>query len=92
MLTDGIDSGRGTSFDAELRIAPRGQAAVYVVSNTGLERARKLREFDSLSGASNSAVRFNQPHKRPAALDASERNIESLTRSTGGTIVSAVFV
>jgi hypothetical protein len=44
VLTDGIDSGRGTTFDAALRAALQSQTTVYVVSNTQIERARKQEE------------------------------------------------
>src|SRR6185503_77653 len=33
VLTDGIDSGRGSSFEAALRAALQSQITVYVVSN-----------------------------------------------------------
>jgi VWFA-related protein len=89
VLTDGIDSGRGTTYDAALRAALEAQATVYVVSNSAIERAKKQMELNQLVGASASAVRFNQLRIDDLrlgieALDASEKNLEHLTNSTGG--------
>ena len=89
VLTDGIDSGRGTSFESALRSALQSQTTVYVVSNTQIERARKERELETLLSGSNSAVRFNQLRIDDlrlglAALSDSERNLDQLTASTGG--------
>ena len=89
VLTDGIDSGRGTTFDAALRAALQAQTTVYVVSNTQIERARKQEELSTLLAGSDSAVRFNQLRIDDlrlglAALTASERNLEQLTAATGG--------
>jgi VWFA-related protein len=89
VLSDGIDSGRGTSFDAALRAALQGQTTVYVISNTDIERAKKQEELATLLSASDSAVRFNQLRIDDlrlglAALTESERNLEQLTAATGG--------
>jgi Ca-activated chloride channel family protein len=89
VLTDGIDSGRGTSFDAALRAALQSQTTIYVVSNTQIERARKQEELATLLSGSDSAVRFNQLRIDDlrlglAALGDSERNLEQLTTATGG--------
>jgi VWFA-related protein len=89
VLTDGIDSGRGTTFDAALRAALQSQTTVYVVSNTQIERARKQEELATLLSGSESAVRFNQLRIDDlrlglAALNDSERNLEQLTVATGG--------
>jgi Ca-activated chloride channel family protein len=89
VLTDGIDSGRGTTFDSALRAALQSQTTVYVVSNTQIERARKQDELSTLLAGSDSAVRFNELRIDDlrlglAALDASERNLERLTAATGG--------
>jgi Ca-activated chloride channel family protein len=91
VLTDGIDSGRGTTFDAALRAALQSQTTVYVVSNTGIERARKESELSVLLSASGSARRFNELRIGDLrlgleALSASERNLEQLTRATGGRV------
>jgi Ca-activated chloride channel family protein len=89
VLTDGIDSGRGTTFDTALRAALQYQTTIYVVSNTQIERARKQEELTTLLSGSDSTVRFNQLRIEDlrlglAALDDSERNLEQLTTATGG--------
>ena len=91
VLTDGIDSGRGTTFDAALRAALQSQTTVYVVSNTEIERAKKQSELSVLLSASSSAQRFNELRIGDLrlgleALDASERNLDQLTRATGGRV------
>jgi VWFA-related protein len=88
VLTDGVDSGRGATFDAALRAALQSQTTIYVVSNTQIERARKQKELATLS-ASESALRFNQLRIEDLrlgldALDQSELNLERLTAATGG--------
>jgi VWFA-related protein len=89
VLTDGIDSGRGSTFDSALRSALQTQTTVYVVSNTEIERAKKQEELNSLLTGSSSTVKFNQIRIDDlrmglAALDASEKNLDELTRATGG--------
>lgn len=89
VLTDGIDSGRGSTFDAALRAALQSQAAIYVVSNTQIERSAKQEELSLLLSANESVRRFNQLRIDDlrlglVALDASEQNLEQLTASTGG--------
>jgi VWFA-related protein len=89
VLTDGIDSGRGSTFDAALRAALQSQTTVYVVSNTQIERARKQEELAALLAGSDSSVKFNQLRIEDlrlglAALADSERNLEQLTSATGG--------
>ncbi|HKO95588.1 MAG TPA: VWA domain-containing protein [Pyrinomonadaceae bacterium] len=89
VLTDGIDSGRGSSFEAALRAALQSQTTVYVISNTQIERAKKEAQLEELTKGSDSAVRFNQIRIDDLrlglqALDVSERHLEELTRVTGG--------
>lgn len=91
VLTDGVDSGRGTTFDAALRAALQSQTTVYVVSNIQIERVRKESELSALLYESASAQRFNELRigtLRLAieALGASERNLDQLTRATGGRV------
>jgi Ca-activated chloride channel homolog len=91
VLTDGIDSGRGTTFDVALRAALKSQTTIYVVSNTEIERVRKQSELSVLLSGSESAQRFNELRIGDLrlgleALDASERNLEQLTRATGGRV------
>jgi VWFA-related protein len=89
VLTDGIDSGRGSTFEAALRAALQSQTTVYVISNTQIERARKEEHLSLLTSGSDSAVKFNQLRIEDlrmglAALDASERHLAELTAATGG--------
>jgi VWFA-related protein len=89
VLTDGIDSGRGATFESALRSALQTQTAVYVVSNTEIERGKKQEELSELLIGSSSSVKFNQLRIDDLrlgleALDASEKNLEALTRATGG--------
>lgn len=89
VLTDGIDSGRGSTFEAALRAALKSQTAVYVVSNTQIERSAKREELSLMESASDSVRKFNQIRIDDlqlglAALDASEQNLEQLTAATGG--------
>ena len=90
VLSDGIDSNRGNATgDAALRALLEAQVTVYCIANTGIERTRKRAELDNLLGGPDSSVRFNQLRigdlrESLRVLDASERNLEALTRATGG--------
>lgn len=89
VLTDGIDSGRGSSFEAALRASLQSQTAIYVVSNTRIERAAKEKELASLLATTDSNQKFNQIHIDDLrlgieVLDASEQKLEQLTMATGG--------
>ena len=64
-------------------------AAIYVVSNTQIERSAKQGELSLLLSANDSVRKFNQLRIDDlrlglAALDASEQNLEQLTAATGG--------
>jgi VWFA-related protein len=90
VLSDGIDSNRGSSTaESALRALLEAQASVYVISNTQIERAEKQSELDGLLAGGDSAVRFNQLRigdlrEGLRVLDLSEENLSVLTRSTGG--------
>ena len=89
VLTDGIDSGRGATFEAALRAALQSQTTVYVISNTQIERSRKQEEISALLSGSESTLRFNRLRIDDlrlglAALDQSELHLEQLTAATGG--------
>jgi VWFA-related protein len=90
VLSDGIDSGRGTATLADsLRALLEAQAVVYVVSNTEIERANKRAELDTLLAGSPSVIRFNELRigdlrEGLRVLDASEQNLARLTAATGG--------
>ncbi|HKO62673.1 MAG TPA: VWA domain-containing protein, partial [Pyrinomonadaceae bacterium] len=91
VLTDGIDSGRGSTFDAALRAALQSQTTIYVISNTEIERTRKQQELETLLTTSESAARFNKLRIDDLrmgldALAASERNLDALTSATGGRV------
>jgi len=91
VLTDGIDNADGASFQAALRSALQSQTAVYVVSNTEIERIEKERELEKLLSASDSAVKFNQLRIQDlrlglAALAASDKNLQELANATGGRV------
>jgi Ca-activated chloride channel family protein len=90
ILSDGIDSGRGTTtYQGALRALLESQVIAYVVSNTEISRAAKLAELDSILGGSDSAVRFNQLRvddlrEGLRVLDQSESKLAQLTTATGG--------
>ena len=89
VLSDGIDSGRGSSIDAAFRALLESQVVVYVVSNTEIARATKLAELDTLLNGGDAAVRFNQLRiddlrEGLRVLDRSEQLLAQLTAGTGG--------
>src|SRR5689334_24927942 len=90
VLSDGIDSGRGTtSLENALQSLIQAQVTVYVVSNTEIARASKRAELDQLLGATGGAAQFNQLRIEDLreglrALDRSEQNLAQLAAATGG--------
>jgi VWFA-related protein len=89
VLTDGIDSGKGTTLESAVRALLQAQVTVYVVSNTEISRAEKRADLDSLTSASDSAQRFNKLRIDDLrlglqALDQSEQMLADLTTATGG--------
>ena len=90
VLSDGIDSGRGTtSIQAALRALLEAQVTAYVVSNTQISRAAKRAELDSLITGTDSSVKFNHLRAEDLrvslrVLDQSEENLAQLTAATGG--------
>jgi Ca-activated chloride channel homolog len=89
VLSDGIDSGRGSSLESAFRALLEAQVVVYVVSNTEIARATKLAELDSLLNGSESTVRFNQLRiddlrEGLRVLDQSEQRLAQLTSASGG--------
>lgn len=89
VLSDGIDSGRGTSLESAFKALLEAQVVVYVVSNTEIARATKLAELDSLLNGSDSTVRFNQIRiddlrEGLRVLDQSEQRLAQLTSASGG--------
>ena len=89
VLSDGIDNADGATFQTALRGALQSQTAIYVISNTQIERAEKQRELNTMMGGSQASAKFNQLHIEDlkmglAALNASERNLQDLATTTGG--------
>ena len=90
VLSDGIDSGRGTTtLEAALQSLIKSQVTVYIVSNTEISRASKRAELDSLVGGSAGSVQFNQLRiddlrEGLRVLDRSEQNLAQLAQATGG--------
>jgi Ca-activated chloride channel homolog len=89
-LSDGIDSNRGSATaEAAQRALLETQVTVYGIANTEIERSRKRAELDNLLNGNDASVRFNQLRigdlqESLRVIDLSERNLEALTRSTGG--------
>jgi VWFA-related protein len=89
ILTDGIDSGRGTTLERAISALLQAQVTVYVVSNTEISRIAKQEELDSYNNATESARRFNQLHiddlrSGLRALDLGEQVLEQVVTATGG--------
>ena len=90
VLSDGIDSGRGTAtLEAALQELLKAQVSVYVVSNTEISRTAKRSELDALMGSSDTQIRFNQIRigdlrEGLRVLDLSEQMLAQLTAATGG--------
>lgn len=89
VLTDGIDSGRGTTLENAARALLEAQVTVYVVSNTEISRAAKLADLDSLTRGTDASQRFNklqidELRMGLQALDQSEQMLAQLTEATGG--------
>jgi Ca-activated chloride channel homolog len=90
VLSDGVDSNRGAATHTDaLRSLLEAQVAVYVISNTEIERGRKRAELDSLLAAGGAAVRFNELRigdlrESLRVLDQSERELATLAGATGG--------
>lgn len=90
VLSDGIDSGRGTAtLEAAAQALLKAQVTVYIVSNTEISRMSKRAELDNLLGGSDTTIRFNQLHiddlkEGLRVLDQSEKRLEELAQVTGG--------
>lgn len=90
VLSDGIDSGRGTvSIQAALKSLLEAQVTAYVVSNTEIARAAKKAELDSFLTGTDASLRFNQLRvddlrEGLRILDLSEKNLAQLSAATGG--------
>jgi len=95
VLTDGIDSGRGTTLENAARALLEAQVTVYVVSNTEISRAEKLAALDELTRGTDASQRFNKLQIDDLraglrALDESENTLAQLTAATGGRLFKPV--
>jgi Ca-activated chloride channel homolog len=91
ILTDGIDSRGTTSLESVLTALLQAQVAVYVVSSTEIQRARKQSELDILTSGTEATIRFNQLRiddlrEGLRVLDLSEANLQALAQATGARI------
>lgn len=88
VLSDGIDSGRGTSsMEQALQSVLNAQVSVYVISNTEIARAAKRTQLDSLLNSDSvtfNKLRIDDLQEGLRALDASEVMLARLTDATGG--------
>jgi VWFA-related protein len=88
VLSDGIDSGRGTSsMEQALQSVLNAQVSVYVISNTAIARAAKRTQLDSLLNSDSvtfNKLRIDDLQEGLRALDASEVMLARLTDATGG--------
>src|SRR5262249_12109101 len=88
VLSDGVDSGRGTTSAEALQAILMAQVTVYVISNTEISRATKRAQLDSLT-ASDADARFNQLRiddlrEGLHVLDESEQRLAELATASGG--------
>ena len=90
VLSDGLDSGRGTTtLEQAVQALIQAQVVVYIVSNTEISRASKNSELDTLLGGTDASVKFNQVRIDTLrlglqALDQSERILAQIAQATGG--------
>lgn len=88
VLSDGIDSGRGTTTAEEaLQAILNAQVSVYVISNTAISRATKQAQLDALLNSDSvtfNQVRIEDLREGLRALDESEVNLGQLADATGG--------
>ena len=88
VLSDGIDSGRGSSsLEQALQSVLNAQVSVYVISNTEISRATKRAQLDSLLNSDSvtfNKLRIDDLQEGLRALDASEVMLARLTDATGG--------
>jgi len=96
VLTDGIDSGRGsTTLEGALQSLLKAQASVYVVSNTEISRATKRIRVGPVDGwlglrCAVHQLRIDDLREGLRVLDRSEQNLEQLTEATGGRLYNPI--
>jgi VWFA-related protein len=90
VLTDGIDSGRGSvSPERAFRTLVEEEVPVYVVSKTRIQGRVERQELDYYQKSSSSSLnqlRIDGIKLTLAELDASERNLTRIAEETGGRI------
>lgn len=88
VLSDGIDSGRGTTTaEQALQAVLNAQVTVYVISNTEISRATKRAQLDSLLNSNSvtfNQIRIDDLREGLRALDESELRLAQLAEATGG--------
>ncbi len=91
VLTDGIDSGRGSvSAQRAYRTLLEEETAVYVVSKTRIQGQRDREELafflKNSSSSSGNQLRIDGLKQALEQLEESERNLEKIAEETGGRI------
>lgn len=90
VLTDGIDSGRGSiSNEKAFRTLVEEEVPVYVVSKTriqGMAERQDLEYYNKMSPGTASRLKIESIEMTLAELDASERNLSRIAEETGGRI------
>ncbi len=88
VLTDGIDSGRGsTIFEQAFRAIVEEEVPVYVLSKTRIQshyEREQLRFYEQNNGASINRLRTDGIRLTLEALEASEQRLRRLADETGG--------
>jgi Ca-activated chloride channel family protein len=88
VLTDGIDSGRGSIvFEQAFRAIVEEEVPVYVLSKTRIQshyERDQLRFYEQAAGASINRLRIDGIRLTLDALDSSERRLRQLADETGG--------
>ncbi len=87
VLTDGIDSGRGSiRFEQAFRAVVEEEVPVYALSKTRIQsnHEREQLQFYSQSRSSLNQLKIDGIRLTLAELEASERNLSRLAEETGG--------
>jgi Ca-activated chloride channel family protein len=93
VLTDGVDSGRGSTAEQALQAVLNAQASVYVVSNGEISRAAKRSQLNALLNSDSvtfNQIRIDDLREGLRALDESEVKLTRLADATGGRIYEPV--
>jgi VWFA-related protein len=94
LLTDGVDSGRGTSTaEQAVQAVLNAQVSVYVVSNGEISRTAKQSQLNALLNSDSvtfNQIRIDDLREGLRALDESEVKLTQLADATGGRIYKPV--